>query len=285
MDNLTLVIIWGLLGFLSCVFGVIITYRTQKQAYTSLFAQIEGDEKDLLDEIEKRGVAELAQTQAGRELLALCGSKVEHVRQMRQREPHTQEQQLVELMPKPPVIKITEKAGSQLEDTIEKLRQLTASISVMPLYANLSAGSGVWLGSEDSIEGYLEFDSLLIHGRRYSIYSVTGQLQALQIKRDYFLGAARVSGNSMNRLNIEDNDYVIFQKPRSGSFAPQNDDIVAVVIRDQHDLRVGTIKRYRQSDDRIMLMPESNEPQWIPQTYKHSEVDFIGKVIAVLKEA
>ena len=69
--NLLIVVVWGLFGLLSCGLGAIITYRGLKQSYASQLAEREAEEKDFLAEIRKRGVAELEQTQTGRELLAL----------------------------------------------------------------------------------------------------------------------------------------------------------------------------------------------------------------------
>jgi CRP-like cAMP-binding protein len=69
--NAVILVVWGLVGLASLGLGAIITYRGLKRSYAFPSVGGEPDEPRFLDEIRKRGVAELEQTQAGRELLAI----------------------------------------------------------------------------------------------------------------------------------------------------------------------------------------------------------------------
>ena len=68
MDDSTLLVLGGALGLTGCLLGVVLTYWRHHQLHISI---VEDAERELLDEIQRIGVAELEQTEAGSTLLRL----------------------------------------------------------------------------------------------------------------------------------------------------------------------------------------------------------------------
>ncbi len=82
----------------------------------------------------------------------------------------------------------------------------------------------------------------------------------------------RVRGDSMIEAGIHDGDLVVVRRQPSA----ENGDIVAALI----DGEEATVKRYRRTDDRILLIAEN--PAHEPIELRDS-VDVLGKVVAVLR--
>lgn len=87
--------------------------------------------------------------------------------------------------------------------------------------------------------------------------------------------AFRTSGDSMDRVGIDDGDVVLVE---STTAINPNDIVLANVDG------MGTIKRYKRALDAITLLPESSNPTNQP-IYLHAEDDFLiaGRVVQVLK--
>lgn len=85
----------------------------------------------------------------------------------------------------------------------------------------------------------------------------------------------RVNGDSMDK-EFRDGDVVIVEKD-----AVVENGQIAVVQVNGYD---ATVKRVRYEKDRIILIPESNNPAHYPQVYSQDdEVKIIGKVVSSQK--
>lgn len=90
---------------------------------------------------------------------------------------------------------------------------------------------------------------------------------------EYF--GLRVCGDSMNALRINDGDIIIVRRQEE---VEQGE--VAVVLVNEED---ATVKRFYSSDTTVTLMPQSTNPEHIPQIYDISktEIRVLGKVVKV----
>ena len=88
---------------------------------------------------------------------------------------------------------------------------------------------------------------------------------------EYF--ALRVQGDSMNAAHIFENNLLIVRKQ---DFVENGE--IAVVMIDDND---ATVKRFYRQGSTVTLMPQSTNPQHLPQIYDASQtaVGVIGKVI------
>lgn len=121
----------------------------------------------------------------------------------------------------------------------------------IPILGRISAGLPLY--AEQHIEGYTYTE--LNHGGEYF--------------------ALRVHGDSMNALNINDGYLVIVRRQEY----VDNGSVAVVLVGDDE----ATIKRFYQDGDTVTLMPQSTNPEHMPQIYnlKDTPVSVIGKVIEV----
>ena len=125
--------------------------------------------------------------------------------------------------------------------------------------------------------GQLQIDDLL-----YQVHDIHGESAsiAIDLRINYFV--LRVTGDSMNKAEINDGDYVLL---RSGDAANSND-IVAVEI---HDVDAqSTLKRFIVQDRKFIFRPESHNPIHQPHEFREgddSEKQYLirGSVVAILK--
>jgi len=135
-------------------------------------------------------------------------------------------------------------------------------------------------GSDPHPLARIEIDQLLIDGKPYRIHNLRDG-RIVNPPSDSKLFVLKVKGDSMDRQNILDSDYVLLRqvdKPSSG-------DVVAAEILgvDSH----ATLKRFVVEKDQVILQPRSNNPAHQPFTFKKNERDFSvrGVVLAILKPA
>lgn len=121
----------------------------------------------------------------------------------------------------------------------------------IPILGRISAGLPLY--AEQHIEGYTYTE--LNHGGEYF--------------------ALRVHGDSMNALNINDGYLVIVRRQEY----VDNGSVAVVLVGDDE----ATMKRFYQDGDTVTLMPQSTNPEHMPQIYnlKDTPVSVIGKVIEV----
>lgn len=121
----------------------------------------------------------------------------------------------------------------------------------IPILGRISAGLPLY--AEEQIEGYTYTD--LNHGGEYF--------------------ALRVHGDSMDALGIKEGYLVIVRRQDY----VDNGTICVVLVGDNE----ATMKRFYQDGDTVTLMPQSTNPNHMPQIYnlKHTPIHIIGKVVKV----
>lgn len=130
----------------------------------------------------------------------------------------------------------------------------TLPVKKIPVVSKISAGLPIY--SEENLIDY--------------IYFATNKLNSG--KEEFGL---KVSGDSMDK-EFRDGDVVIVEKDA----VVENGQIAVVQINGYN----ATVKRVRYEKDRIILIPESNNPAHYPQVYSQDdEVKIIGKVVSSQK--
>lgn len=127
----------------------------------------------------------------------------------------------------------------------------TLPVKKIPVVSQISAGLPIY--SEENLIDYT--------------YIATKNLSA-----DKELFGLKVSGDSMDK-EFKDGEVVIVEKDS----VVENGQIGVVMINGYN----ATVKRVRYEKNRIILIPESNNPAHYPQVYSQDdEVKIIGRVVA-----
>lgn len=130
----------------------------------------------------------------------------------------------------------------------------TLPVKKIPVVSKISAGMPIY--SEENLVDYIYFAKDKISDD----------------KEEFGL---KVSGDSMNKL-FEEDDVVVVEKDS----AVENGQLGVVLINGYN----GTVKRIRYNNDQIILIPESNNPNYYPQIYgEGDEVKIVGRVVASQK--
>lgn len=129
-------------------------------------------------------------------------------------------------------------------------------LQTFPIYSDIPAGGPQ---AVPTFTGrYVELDRFMIDDRPYTIKNLRGKGSKIN-PRSGKLIFLRVSGSSMNdpeKADIQNGDYVLLRWQDSAS----DGDIVAAEIRGV-DTRA-TLKRYRERNGEIRLVPESTDPEF-----------------------
>lgn len=133
---------------------------------------------------------------------------------------------------------------------LNKAEQIDSTeIVKIPLVGEIKAGSNAL--AEENIEGYYDVPLNLLHGRR-----------------DAFL--LRVRGESMLKAGFNPGDVVIVAPQPN----PLNGDIVVAFDPSEE---TATLKRFKKMDNYILLLPESDKPEYQPIIGRQFVIQ--GKVI------
>lgn len=138
----------------------------------------------------------------------------------------------------------------------DKERQVLETLPVkkIPVVSKISAGLPIY--SEENLIDY--------------IYFATKNLNS--DKEEFGL---RVSGDSMDKI-FQENDVVVVEKDS----IVENGQLGVVMVNGYN----ATVKRVRYNKNQIILIPESNNPEHLPQVYgEDDEVKIIGRVVASQK--
>ncbi|GGB85752.1 LexA family protein [Staphylococcus nepalensis] len=131
----------------------------------------------------------------------------------------------------------------------------TLPVKQIPVVSKISAGLPIY--SEENLIDYT--------------YIATKDLNE---EKELF--GLKVSGDSMNKI-FQDGEVVVIEKDS----VIENGQIGVVMVNGYN----GTLKRIRYNGDQLMLLPESTNPEHLPQVYSdESEIKFIGKVVASVKK-
>ncbi|MCY1596581.1 LexA family transcriptional regulator [Staphylococcus pettenkoferi] len=154
------------------------------------------------------------------------------------------------------VIKICKGLNIKPEEImdIEQPQIETLPVKKIPVVSKISAGLPIY--SEENLIDYIYFATNILNSD----------------KEEFGL---KVSGDSMDK-EFRDGDVVIVEKDA----VVENGQIAVVQINGYN----ATVKRVRYEKDRIILIPESNNPAHYPQVYSQDdEVKVIGRVVASQK--
>lgn len=137
---------------------------------------------------------------------------------------------------------------------IEQPQLETLPVKKIPVVSKISAGLPIY--SEENLIDY--------------IYFATNKLNS--DKEEFGL---KVSGDSMDKI-FRDGDIVVVEKDS----VVENGQLGVVMINGYN----ATVKRIRYNGDQIILIPESNNQEHLPQVYgKDDEIKIIGRVVASQK--
>jgi hypothetical protein len=144
----------------------------------------------------------------------------------------------------------------------------------------IPAGGFGATGSDPHPLAQVEIDQVLIDGKPYRIHNLRGR-RIVNLPSDSKLFVLKVKGDSMDRENILDSDYVLLRQvdePSSGDFVAA--EILGVDSQ-------ATLKRFVVEKDQAILQPRSNNPAHQPFAFKKNERGFFvrGVVLAILKPA
>lgn len=174
-------------------------------------------------------------------------------------------------------------------------------ISLFSIYEHINAGSFGPSGILESPVGDLEIEQVLIEDDPFHILALNGSRVFKASTQDSIV--VKVSGDSMNKANIENGDYILLRLlPRNVSdfiitdFQTDNQtdvhplqffkdgDIVAAEIV-QEDNESATLKRIFKRGKKIILRPESTNPEYIEREFDITDKGFNirGVAVAVLK--
>lgn len=141
------------------------------------------------------------------------------------------------------------KKPEPIESSIE-----TLPVKKIPVVSKISAGLPIY--SEENLVDY--------------IYFATNKLNS--DKEEFGL---KVSGDSMDKI-FQDGDIVVVEKDS----IVENGQLGVVMFNGYN----ATVKRIRYNKNQIILIPESNNPEHLPQVYgEDNEVKIIGRVVASQK--
>ncbi|MDF0040795.1 XRE family transcriptional regulator [Staphylococcus pseudintermedius] len=130
----------------------------------------------------------------------------------------------------------------------------TLPVTAIPVVAKISAGLPIY--TEENIIEYTYIPSQMTKGGKE-------------------LFGLKVSGDSMDK-EFRDGDVVIVEKDA----IVENGQIGVVNVNGYN----ATVKRVRYNDDKIVLLPESNNNDHLPQVYTNDdEIKVVGKVVSSMK--
>ncbi|MBE0683780.1 MAG: hypothetical protein IH589_17885 [Anaerolineales bacterium] len=170
-------------------------------------------------------------------------------------------------------------------------------MGLLGVYENINAGSFGSSGILETPVGNLEVEQVFIDDRLFRILSINGNRFFKASTQGTVV--IKVSGNSMDKANIQSGDYVLLRLlPKNFSDLNVADDqmdinsfqsfkdgdiVAAEIVDDEGD--VATLKRVFRRGKKIVLQPQSTDPSYAEREFSATDKGFFigGVVIAVLK--
>ncbi|EGQ2705946.1 helix-turn-helix domain-containing protein [Staphylococcus pseudintermedius] len=135
-----------------------------------------------------------------------------------------------------------------------KIQIDTLPVTAIPVVAKISAGLPIY--TEENIIEYTYIPSQMTKGGKE-------------------LFGLKVSGDSMDK-EFREGDVVVVEKDS----VVENGQIGVVNVNGYN----ATVKRIRYNEDKIILLPESNNSDHLPQVYTNDdEIKVVGKVVSSMK--
>ena len=159
------------------------------------------------------------------------------------------------------------------------------SIGVFPIFGKIPAGNPHPI--PQFVTGYIETDRFIIDGKPYRVAGGQRDKFRLSFSLQVTYIAFRVEGDSMNKADLDDGDYVILRvSSLSGTdLEPNSGDIVAVALPETDAV---TLKRFRRKSGQVVFEPDSTNPSHVSYPFVTSSeygVSFkiVGIHVATLK--
>jgi hypothetical protein len=148
-------------------------------------------------------------------------------------------------------------------------------IRTIPVYQYVPAGG--WGVVDPDEVGHLEVEKLMMEGKPYQAIDLVGRGR-VTLRENEPYAVVHIKGTSMNKLNIEDGDYVVIHRQEDASH-------MDVVLAERITLdSEATLKRYYKQGRILELHPESDDPSHpILPVEKRDDLRILGIAIAVLK--
>ncbi len=149
----------------------------------------------------------------------------------------------------------------------------------LPVKGRIAAG--VPISVSDDVTSYTTANMLMIEDAPYAILVGPGKSSEVKLdftEFDYCLTG--VEGDSMDKAGIQSGDYVLIRKPKRGTLAPDDGDVVAAVIKGED--RKATLKWFKKSGARLSLNPDSTNPKHQPHEISAAQWDQKVEVAGVM---
>ncbi len=131
-------------------------------------------------------------------------------------------------------------------------------------------------------ESYTEIQQVLIDNKVHNLHSLRRDTKRINITTNAKWGWMGVSGKSMNKVNIEAGDHILFKESKDAS---DNDIVIAHYLdRETNDLLV-TVKRYNKTDNLLVSETTEKGAEYEPIDIREKKASILGIVYAVAKPA
>jgi SOS-response transcriptional repressor LexA len=153
------------------------------------------------------------------------------------------------------------------------------SIGVFPIFGKIPAGNPHPI--PQLVTDYIETDRFIIDGKPYRVVGSQRDKFRLSFSLHATYIAFRVEGDSMNKANLDDGDYVILRVPSVGGadLEPNNGDIVAVALPETDAV---TLKRFRRKGGQVVFEPDSTNPNHVSYPFvTSSEYGIPFKIVGI----
>lgn len=158
-------------------------------------------------------------------------------------------------------------------------------IQSIPVYKQeAQAGASGRIELRRELSSYTEAEQVTLDGVLHNIYSLKIKQKGINITANGQWGWLKVKGKSMNKVKIEDGNFVLFQYNQSA----QDKDIVIACFPDKETTTtMVVIKQYKEANNTLVsqTLETSSEPDYQPIDIEKAGVQIIGVVYAVAKPA
>lgn len=156
-------------------------------------------------------------------------------------------------------------------------------IQSIPVYKQeAQAGASGKMELQRELSSYTETEQVVLNGFLHNIYSLRLGQKGINITANGQWGWLKVKGKSMNKLKLEDNNFVLFQYNESA----RDKDIVIACFPDQDTtIPMVVIKQYKEVNNTLIsqTFETVSDPDYLPIDIEKAGVQIIGVVYAVAK--
>ncbi len=158
-------------------------------------------------------------------------------------------------------------------------------IQSIPVYKHeAQAGASGRMELQREPYSFTETKQVILNEVLYNIYSLRLGQKRINITASGQWGWIKVKGKSMNKLKIEDNNFVLFQRNESA----RDKDIVIACFPDPNIVTQMTIiKQYKEANNTLIsqTFETGDDPDYAPIDIEKTGIQIVGVVYAVAKPA